>query len=100
MMQPAGQTEAITITPGPTLAGSRCQEIREELRQHLAAGHTNLIVDLAGTAEISPSGIYLLLAAHHSLLAKAGGLELVNLTDDLRQLLIGLHLEEELGLNA
>ncbi len=96
MSQRAGPTEAITVPFGPDL-----EKTREELRQLVAAGHAELRVDLADTTEITPSGIYLLLAARHSLQAKTGGrLLLVNLADGPRELLAGLHLEEELGLSV
>lgn len=101
MSKAEGQSDAVTITPGPSLSGERCREIREELRQLVSAGQTNLILDLRETTELSPSGIYLLLATRHSLRKNtAGRLALANLADELRQLLADLHLDEELGLNA
>ena len=101
MSQLEGQNNAITVTPGPSLAGERCRELREEFKQLVSAGQTNLIVDLRDTAEISPSGIYLLLAACHSLRAKAGGhLVLANLADGPRQLLVDLHLDGILDLSV
>lgn len=102
MSHPEGsQAHQVTITAGPIFDRARCQEIREELRQLIVVGETDLLFDLAETTLLSPTAIYLLLATRHALeRAGAGRLVLLNLNDDLRQLLVDLRLDDRLGLNG
>jgi len=98
MSQRECQAKEVTIKVGPVFDPARCRELREELRQLIAAGETDLVFDLAETSVLSPSAIYLLLATRHTLEGVGSGrLALVNLNDDLRQLLVDLHLEARLG---
>jgi len=94
---PKAQPDSNTIACGPLDSGEQCEEIRETLRQTIAAGSTSLVLDLQNANEIVPSGIYLLLAARHSLEKKGGLLTFANAGEKIRQLCIMLRLDAILG---
>jgi anti-anti-sigma factor len=100
MKRTKSQHNSTTITCAPLSSGERCQEIREGLRQAIAAGSTDLVLDLQGANEISPSGIYLLLAARHSLQGKGGGITLVNPGEEIRRHCALLRLDAMLDLQT
>jgi len=97
---PMGQPDGAVIACGGLDSVERCGVVRDALRQAIATGSASIALDLRGVNEISSSGIYLLLAARHSLEKKSGRLTLANTGEKIQQLCTVLRLDAKLGLTT
>ncbi len=68
--------EIIVITPQGRLDAVGARPLEEEIKQHIAAGHARLIVDLKYARYVSSNGMRVLLAASKSARQQGGALKL------------------------
>ena len=77
----------VTMKPGVDIVASQCPALKEEFLEIVNSGEKKIIIDLSETEMIDSSGIGLLISIRNSLANNGGGeIELVNLTEDLKQL--------------
>ncbi len=74
------------IRPHGRLDAARSPALEQELRQHLAQGHNNLIVDMGATSYISSNGLRVLLAIHKAAQQNEGRLVLCSLSARLMEI--------------
>lgn len=78
--------EITVLTPQGRLDATGAPPLAAELKQHLAAGHINLIVDLKDTRYISSNGLRTLLIAMRDAKKKGGMLKLCCLRPRLMEI--------------
>ena len=77
----------VTMRPGIDIVASQCPALKQEFLEIINSGENKIIIDFSGTEMIDSSGIGLLISIRNSLANNGGGeIELLNLTDDLKQL--------------
>jgi anti-anti-sigma factor len=74
---------AVVQPSGNTIAAANIAELRLQMRDIVADGVRDLVVDLAGVQMVDSSGIGLLIAAYNSLRKLGGQLALIHASDDL-----------------
>ncbi|MGE5141545.1 MAG: STAS domain-containing protein [Rudaea sp.] len=80
------ETKPTVISPAGRLDASRAPELEQLLRDHLAQGHINLLIDLAATTYISSNGLRILLAILKSARQSGGMLRLCCLSGRLKEI--------------
>jgi len=73
----------VILKPVGRLDAAGARPLEQEIKQHIAAGHTNLIVCLRETRYVSSNGLRVLLAALKSAREHGGALKLCCLTPRL-----------------
>lgn len=80
-------SDFIVLAPEGRLDAAGARPFEAEWKQHLANGHSNLLVNLEGTHYISSSGLRSLLAAARSATKAGGAVKLCCLSARLREIL-------------
>ncbi|MFH1216847.1 MAG: STAS domain-containing protein [Pseudomonadota bacterium] len=77
----------VTMKPGVDIVASQCAGLKQEFLEIINSGEKKIAIDLSETEMIDSSGIGLLISIRNSLANNGGGeIELIHLSDDLRQL--------------
>ena len=77
----------VTMKPGVDIVASQCASLKQEFLEIINSGEKKISIDLSETEMIDSSGIGLLISIRNSLANNGGGeIELIHLSDDLRQL--------------
>ncbi|OKY76542.1 MAG: hypothetical protein BM485_04760 [Desulfobulbaceae bacterium DB1] len=77
----------VTMKPGVDIVASQCVGLKKEFLEIINSGEKKISIDLSETEMIDSSGIGLLISIRNSLANNGGGeIELIHLSDDLRQL--------------
>lgn len=77
----------VTLKPGVDIVASQCPSLKQEFLEIINSGEKKINIDFSGTEMIDSSGIGLLISIRNSLANYGGGeIELLNLSDDLKQL--------------
>lgn len=77
----------VTMKPGVDIVASQCAGLKQEFLEIINSGEKKISIDLSETEMIDSSGIGLLISIRNSLANNGGGeIELIHLSDDLRQL--------------
>ena len=77
----------VTLKPGVDIVASQCPGLKQEFLEIINNGEKTIIIDFSGTEMIDSSGIGLLISIRNSLANYGGGeIELLNLSEDLKQL--------------
>ncbi len=82
------------------LTATEAPELQAALKAELAAGATEVVVDLAATTLIDSTGIGLLIATHNSLGAAQGNIKVINAGPDIFGLLRSMRLVDRLRVTA
>jgi len=77
----------VTMKPGTDFVASQCANLKQEFVEIINSGEKSIIIDFSATEMIDSSGIGLLISIRNSLANYGGGeIELLNLSEDLKQL--------------
>ncbi|MCK9296668.1 MAG: STAS domain-containing protein [Desulfobulbaceae bacterium] len=77
----------VTMKPGIDIVASQCANLKQEFLDIINSGEKKIVIDFSGTEMIDSSGIGLLISIRNSLANNGGGeIELLNLSEDLKQL--------------
>lgn len=77
----------VTMKPGIDFVASQCANLKQEFVEIINSGEKKIIIDFSATEMIDSSGIGLLISIRNSLANYGGGeIELLNLSEDLKQL--------------
>jgi anti-sigma B factor antagonist len=77
----------VTMKPGIDIVASQCASLKQEFVEIINSGEKKIVIDLSATEMIDSSGIGLLISIRNSLANYGGGeIELLNLSEDLKQL--------------
>lgn len=77
----------VTMKPGIDIVASQCTNLKQEFLEIINSGEKKIIIDFSETEMIDSSGIGLLISIRNSLTNFGGGeVELINLSEDLKQL--------------
>jgi len=90
---------AVVQTSGDITA-SVVPALREQMKQLLGEGITEVTIDLAHTAMIDSVGIGLVVSLHNSLSQKGGKLSLVNVSGDLQNLFHTMRLDQHFSVSG
>lgn len=82
------------------LTATEVPELQEALKAEIAAGVTEVTIDMSATALIDSMGIGLLIAISNSLGANQGRIEVKNVVPDIYNLLRSMRLVERLHVTA
>lgn len=82
------------ITPGKDIVASMADEFREELKDLIQDGVTQLTIDLSNVTMMDSIGMGLLIAAHNSLRNGGGKLLIVKASDDILGLFKTMRLDK------
>ncbi len=83
----------VTIKPETDIVASKVDQLRQELKQALEGGATEMAIDLCDVKMMDSMGIGLLIAAHNSLDKNGNKLELLNVSAEILQLLKNMRLD-------
>ncbi len=83
------QVDSVTVVDlsGRITLGEGCSQMRELIRDQIAKGHRNLLLNLADVSYIDSSGIGELVSAFTAVSNQGGSLKLLNLTKKVHDLL-------------
>ncbi len=84
----------VVVKPGTDIVASKVDQLKQELKQALDDGATEMAIDLCDVKMMDSMGIGLLIAAHNSLEKNGGKLELLNVSADILQLLKNMRLDK------
>jgi anti-anti-sigma factor len=73
-------------------------ELRDAIKELLAQGVSELVVDLAGVQVVDSSGIGLLVAVHNSLERLSGSMAVINASPDLLELFKAFRLDKHFSI--
>ncbi|MBU0908452.1 MAG: STAS domain-containing protein [Proteobacteria bacterium] len=77
----------VIIKPGIDIVASQCANLKLEFLEIINNSEKKIVIDFSGTEMIDSSGIGLLISIRNSLANYGGGeIELLNLSEDLKQL--------------
>ncbi|MEW6289873.1 MAG: STAS domain-containing protein [Thermodesulfobacteriota bacterium] len=77
----------VTMKPGIDIVASQCASLKQEFVEIINSGEKKIVIDFSATEMIDSSGIGLLISIRNSLANYGGGeIELLNLSEDLKQL--------------
>jgi anti-sigma B factor antagonist len=85
------------VTMHGDLTLGQASQLRAALREAVAAGPAELVVDLAACEMLDSSGIGLLVSACNSMEQIGGGIRVVGVSDDILHLLRSIQLDKRLG---
>ena len=75
------------MNPGIDIVASQCASLKQEFVEIINSGEKKIVIDFSATEMIDSSGIGLLISIRNSLANYGGGeIELLNLSEDLKQL--------------
>ncbi len=86
--------DKVIVKPGEDIVASLVKNLKEEMKEVLAAGTVELAIDLSGVEMMDSMGIGVLIAAHNSLKKNGGRLELINVPADILNLLKNMRLDK------
>lgn len=86
--------------PEGDITASTAPMIRVDLKNLIAEGIRDLVIDIANTRVIDSSGIGLLVATHNSLLRLNGKLTIKNVSQDLLELLKAFRLDKHFSISG
>jgi len=90
----------VTIRLEGDLVAAAVPSLRTQLRDLVAAGATELVLDLAATRMVDSTGIGLLMAAHNSLARAGGTLTVVHASPEIRELFQSMRLNQHITVAA
>jgi anti-anti-sigma factor len=101
-MQPETNQDPIIrfYKPEGDITASNAPKIRAELKNLIAEGVRDLVIDLINTRVIDSTGIGLLVATHNSLLRLNGKLSLKNVSQELLELLKAFRLDKHFDMSG
>jgi anti-sigma B factor antagonist len=101
-MQPEPNQEPIIrfYKPEGDITASSAPKIRVELKNLIAEGVRDLVIDLINTRVVDSTGIGLLVATHNSLLRLNGKLSLKNVSQELLELLKAFRLDKHFSMSG
>ncbi len=88
------------FTPRGDITAASAAEIRVELKNLIAEGVRDLVIDMTNTRMIDSTGIGLLVATHNSLLRLNGKLAIINVSQDLMDLLKTFRLDKHFSITG
>ena len=83
------QVDSVTIVDvsGRITLGEGCTQLRELIREQLAKGNKNVLLNLGDVSYIDSSGIGELVSSYTAVSSQGGSLKLLNLTKKVQDLL-------------
>ena len=89
MKATAREVDGVTVVDisGRITLGETCSQLRQMIRDYLAKGHKNLLLNLADVTYIDSSGIGELVSAFTAVSNQGGQMKLLNLTKKVHDLL-------------
>ncbi len=90
----------VRVTLTGKLTATEVPELQTALKAELAAGATEVIVDVAATTLIDSTGIGLLIATYNSLGAVQGSIQVINALPDIFGLLRSMRLVDRLRVTS
>lgn len=85
--------ESLTVAPQGILNLALANDLRGEIKDHVAQGARQVVFNLANTTGVDSSGIGLLIAVHNTLQKAGGKLKVTNASADVRRLLAAMRLD-------
>jgi anti-anti-sigma factor len=95
----ADQTEFHHVLDGDVTATTTAV-LRKRLKDAIAGGSRQIVLDLRKCAMVDSSGIGLFVATHNSLVKIGGSLKLVGVNSDLRELFQAMRLQQHIGIQS
>ena len=100
-MQPEQQDPIIRFyKPEGDITASSAPLIRVDLKNLIAEGVRDLVIDMTNTRVIDSTGIGLLVATHYSLVRLNGNLAIKNVSQDLFELLKAFRLDKHFSVSG
>jgi len=91
---------AVVQPSGNTIVAANIPELRAQMRDIVADGVRDLVIDLAGVQMVDSSGIGLLIAAYNSLRKVGGQLALVHASEDLLELFRSMRMHQHFSVTG
>jgi anti-anti-sigma factor len=88
------------ITPPEPVTVAFARELRPQLRQLIADGVSQIVIDLSNVDLVDSSGIGLLIATHNSLTKAGGGLRVIGVSSDVEHLFKVMRLDRHFTVEA
>ena len=93
-------TEPVVIRPAGDVVAALVPRLRTSLREVVAQGAREVVVDLTGVEMVDSSGIGLLIAAHNSLRKLGGRLAVIHASKEILELLMTMRIHQHLGVSG
>lgn len=93
------EASRVTVQLQGDLVALTVPALREQLRQHVQEGVTELVLDLKDTRMVDSSGIGLLMAAYNSIRRAGGSLTVIHAVDEIRELFVSMRLNQHLTIS-
>jgi len=91
---------AVVQPSGDTIVAANIPELRLKMRDIVADGVRDLVIDLAGVQMVDSSGIGLLISAYNSLRKVGGRLALIHASDDLLALFRAMRMHQHFSVTG
>jgi len=88
--------EAVVVQPPGDVVAAFVPELRQTLRDAVARGVREMVLDLANTQMLDSSGIGLLVAAHNSLRKAGGRLSVIHASQEIAELLRTMRIHQHI----
>lgn len=91
---------AVVQPSGDTIVAANIPELRTQMRDIVADGVRDLVIDLAGVQMVDSSGIGLLISAYNSLRKVGGQLALIHASADLLELFRSMRMHQHFSVTG
>ena len=91
---------AVVQPAGDTIVAANIPELRVQMRDIVADGVRDLVIDLAGVHMVDSSGIGLLISAYNSLRKVGGQLALIHASNDLVDLFRSMRMHQHFSVTG
>lgn len=91
---------AVIQPRGEDIVAANAPELRARLRQTLAEGARDVVLDLAEVRMVDSTGIGLLIAAHNSLRKVGGSLAVIHVSGELLELFQSMRIHQHFAVSG
>ena len=94
MMETIRDGKKVIVKPGKDIVSALAAQLRQEFKDLVAGGATEIAVDLSGVAVIDSVGLGLLISVHNSLSKANGKFEVIKASKNLQELFKNMRLDK------
>ena len=88
------QDNTTILKPNRDVIASVVQEFREELRERVSGGVSEIVIDLEGVKMVDSMGLGVIISTHNSLKKVGGNLTVTNASKDIYSLFQAMRLDQ------
>lgn len=93
-------SEIITLKVEKDVVAANCGELREQLRQLVAAGTRGVVLDFAAVRMVDSAGLGMLIAAHNSFRKSQGEISIANCPPEILELFRSMRLHQHMKIEG